>query len=76
MLNTGIAEHHPLISGQPPSVDSISTVQLNQNPYKLEVGSTVEYGKPVEYGVIKWIGMFPGRENVLYAGLEMVSYAY
>ena len=73
LLHTSsIAEHRPLISRQP-SVDSASTAQLNQNPYKLEVGSTIEYGKPVEYGVIKWIGMLPGRESVLYAGVEMVS---
>lgn len=76
LLNTAdIAEHRPLISRQP-SVDSVSTVQLDQNPYKLEVGCIVEYGKPVEYGVIKWIGVLPGIENVLYAGVEMVSYDY
>ena len=51
-----------------PSVDYI-----HQNPYKFEVGSTVQYGEPAEYGVIKWIGMLPGRENILYAGVEMVS---
>ena len=45
-----------------------------QNLYKLEVGSKVQCGKPVEYGVIKWIGVLPERGNFLYAGLEMMSY--
>ena len=64
---TNITEHHPI--WQP----SVPPAQLDQNPHKLEVGSTVQHGEPVEYGVIKWIGVLPGRENVLYAGVEMVS---
>ena len=49
-------------------------VKLHQNPYKLEIESTVQYGEPPQYSVIKWIGVLPGRENLLYAGVEMVSY--
>lgn len=73
---TVTTEHHSLISRQP-SVDCVlssSRLQLHQNPYKLEVGSTVQYGKPVLYGVIKWIGNFPGKEKTIYAGVEMVRY--
>jgi len=54
---------------------AISPSQLDQNPYKLEVGSTIQYGNPPEYGVIKWIGILPGRENIEYAGVEMVNYS-
>ena len=60
------------------SVDNVLTsahAQSLQNPYKLEVGSTVQYGKPPEYGVIKWIGRLPVKEKILYAGVEMVSYS-
>ena len=60
------------------SVDNVLTsayAQSHQNPYKLEVGFTVQYGNPPEYGVIKWIGKIPGREMILYAGVEMVSYS-
>ena len=60
------------------SVDNVLTSahsQSHQNPYKLEVGSTVQYGKPPEYGVIKWIGKIPGSEKILHAGVEMVSYS-
>ena len=56
------------------NVLSPTHVRSHQNPYKLEVGSTVQYGKPAEYGVIKWIERLPGREKILYAGVEMVSY--
>ena len=61
------------------SVDNVLTSahaqSHHQNPYKLEVGSTVQYGKLPEYGVIKWIGKIPGREKIFYAGVEMVSYS-
>ena len=70
-------EHRSLVKIQP-SVDCVlspSCLQLHQNPHKLEVGSTVQYGEPVEYGVVKWIGSLPGREKLLYAGVEMVSYS-
>ena len=50
--------------------------QSYENPYKLEVGSIVQFGKPIEYGVIKWIGKLPGKDNVLYAGVETVSYGF
>ena len=72
---TNVTEHRSLIPRQP-SVDYIlspAPVQLHQNPYKFEVESIVQYGEPAKYGVIKWIGMLPGRENILYAGVEMVS---
>ena len=68
LKHTNSAEHHALLSSQ----DTSASVQLDQNPYKLKVGSTVQYGKPVEYGVIKWMGMLPGREDAHYAGVEMV----
>ena len=45
----------------------------NLNPHNLKVRSTVYYGDPPKFGVIKWIGMIPPRHNMLYAGLEMVS---
>ena len=72
-----VTEHRSLIPRQP-SVDCVlspvpTSVKLHQNPYKLEIESTVQYGEPPQYGVIKWIGVLPGREN-LYAGVEMVSY--
>ena len=68
-------EHRSLIPRKT-SVDCIlSPVQLHQNPFKFEVGSTVQYGEPAQYGVIKWMGMLPGRD-VLYAGLEMVRSFY
>ena len=58
------------------SLESIlSPSPLDQNPHKLEVGSTIQYGDPIEYGVLKWIGMLPGRENIQYAGVEMVNHA-
>ena len=63
--------HHAVILRQC-SLKSPASVQLNQNPYKLEVESFIQYGKPTEYGVIKWIGLLPGRENIYYAGVEMV----
>ena len=67
-------EHHPLlrqssfISGLFPA-----SVKLNQNPYNLAEGSLIQYGNPPEYGVVKWIGILPGRENIYYAGVEMVN---
>lgn len=76
MSKSTTPEHRSLGQKQP-SVDSALSpthAQPHQNPYKLEVGSTVQCGKPVEYGVIKWIGEVPGREKLLYAGVEMVSY--
>ena len=47
---------------------------LNQNPYKLEEGSAIKYDYPPKYGVIKWIGIIPGWDKTLYAGVEMVIY--
>lgn len=34
----------------------------------------MHYGHPIKYGVIKWIGIIPGRDKTLYAGVEMVKY--
>ena len=75
-----VTPEHRSLGQRQPSVDSVlspthaQVAQLNQNPYKLEVGSTVQYGKPAEYGVIKWMGVLPRRENFFYAEVEMVSY--
>ena len=43
-----------------------------QNPYNFTLGCTVQYGKPVKYGVIKWIGKFPNNRKTMYAGLVLV----
>ena len=56
------------------AVPSPTSGQLDQNPHNLEVKSAVQCGKPVEYGVIKWMGMLPGKENIHFAGVEMVRY--
>ena len=67
-------EHHSLL--RRPSLESVlspTTVKLNQNPYKLAEGSLIQYGNPPEYGVVKWTGILPGRENIYYAGVEMVT---
>ena len=49
-----------------------SSVELvDTNPYNLTVGSVIQYGEPVQYGVIKWIGNLPNETNV-FAGVEMV----
>ena len=64
-LNTGL-------NSSPTSLPGSSMV-LDQNPYKLEVESAVKYHDPPKYGVIKWIGIYPGHDKTLYAGVEMVS---
>ena len=46
---------------------------LDQNPYKLKEGSSIQYDDPPKYGVVKWVGMIPGRDKTFYAGVEMVS---
>lgn len=46
-----------------------SSSQLN--PYNFEVGSVIQYGKPPQCGVIKWIGNLPGHIE-MFAGVEMV----
>ena len=70
---TSIPEHRPTCISKQPNVDS-DPVLLKQNPHKLKVRSTVQHGDPVKYGVVKWIGILPGKERTLYAGVEMVSY--
>ena len=42
------------------------------NPHNLIVGSAVQYLDTEQYGVIKWIGILPGADKVMYAGVEMV----
>ena len=61
------------LNSGPTSLPSSSMV-LNQNPYKLEKGSVVQYDHPPKYGVVKWIGIIPGR-TTLYAGVEMVNHS-
>ena len=46
---------------------------VDTNPYNLEVGSVIQYGEPVQCGVIKWIGNLP-NETEVNAGLEMVRH--
>ena len=41
----------------------------SDNPYNLVIGSPVQYFE--RYGVVKWIGIFPGDRKV-YAKVEMV----
>lgn len=45
----------------------------NYNPHNLELGSMIQYGNPLRYGVIKWVGHLPGPTTSLVAGVEMVS---
>jgi len=42
-----------------------------QNPYNLEIGSAVRQGDPPSYGMLMWIGMLNGIEE-MQAGIEMV----
>ena len=44
-----------------------------QNPHNLTEGCMVQYGRPANYGVIKWIGTFPNDHKTIYAGLVMVK---
>lgn len=50
----------------PTSIELVDT-----NPHNLEVGSVIQYGEPVQCGVIKWIGYLP-NEIGMFAGIEMV----
>ena len=73
-----LTEHHSLVNIEyhslTPRQRSTGGDIRFQNPYKFEVGSTVQFGEPAEYGVIKWLGLLPGRHNTFYAGVEMVSF--
>jgi len=60
------------LAESPRSLPSSSLHELS-NPHDLEVGSAIYYDDPPKKGVIKWIGVIPPRDNVLYAGVEMVS---
>ena len=44
-------------------------------PHNLEVGSAVELVDPPGYGIIRWIGKFPGV-NTDIAGVELVSFVF
>jgi len=46
----------------------------SDNPYNLKVESAVQFGDPLTYGVIKWIGSLPKYGDALQAGLKMVNY--
>ena len=67
-------QNHKLIwspaDSQPSKPDPQSS---NDNPYNLEVGSLIQFGYPLCYGVIKWMGTLPEAEHVLMAGVEVVS---
>ena len=54
---------------------SSSVELIDDNPYNLEVGSAVQYGKPAQCGIIKWMGN-PSDETKVFAGVEMVSIMY
>ena len=43
-----------------------------QNPHNFKVGTTVRYGEPAAFGVIKWMGILSDDQKMAYAGLEMV----
>ena len=49
----------------------IALLEEHLHKFKFEIGSTVQFDNPPQYGVIKWIGKFPGRDTVL-AGVETV----
>ena len=51
---------------------SSSVELIDANPYNLEVGSAVQYGKPAQCGIIKWMGNLSNEAEVL-AEVEMVS---
>ncbi len=40
----------------------------------VDLGSTVQVGEPPRYGVVKWLGMFPGGSELM-AGIELVRRA-
>ena len=48
----------------------------DENPYKLEEGSLIEFSNPPLYGVIKWIGYLSESADIKIAGLEMVTFTY
>ena len=53
------------------SADDKHLVDTNQ--HNLTVESVIRYGKPLRYGVIKWIGNLPDQVET-FAGLEMVRH--
>ena len=73
-----LTEHHSLVNigyhSLTPRQPSTDYDIRFQNPHKFGVGSTVQFGEPAEYGVIKWLGLLPGRQNISYAGVETVSF--
>ena len=63
-------------STRPPNVTEITSFPATesslQNPYNFTLGCMVQYGKPVKYGVIRWIGKLPKDQKTIYAGLVLV----
>ena len=57
---------------QPQPTQPLPHVSVSHN---LEVGSAVELLDPPGYGIIRWIGKFPGVGEAM-AGVELVSYVF
>lgn len=53
--------------------ESSSQTKVNVDGYIFEIGSVIQYGKPGQYGKIKWIGK-PPDETETFVGLEMVKH--
>ena len=54
------------------NVLTTSSVELvDRNLYNLVIGSVMQYGEPVQCGVIKWIGNLPNKTHV-FAKVEVV----
>lgn len=56
-----------------PALESNTAAYRHQNPHNFKEGSMVRYGEPASFGTIKWIGMLPSDQKMVYAGLEMVG---
>ena len=68
------SQSNNVVDSHKETVLATDSVQLvDTNPYNLEVGSVVQYGEPVQCGVIKWMGNLPDETEVN-AGLEMVRH--
>ena len=62
-----IDQHAAVVSSPQPShwqpLDKGSAIQI----------PSTEYGRPMRYGVIRWIGELPGVQGLI-AGVELVSF--
>ena len=69
---------------KPPLIDQQHVAAVVSSPSQpshwqpLDIGSTIqipstEYGHPMRYGVIRWIGELPGVPGLI-AGVELVSF--